>query len=108
MKNNSSQQLNNLYNAILSLENIDEAKRFFRDLLTEKELQEFSKRLQAAKMLSENSTYTQIEEITGLSSTTIARISKWLNGRQGGYKLMFDKLNQHSHHNQSPGGKGLC
>ncbi len=85
-----------LFRAILALRNLEEAKRFFRDLLTPEEIIEFSKRWQAAQMLASKISYRQIEKQTGLSSTTIARISKWLNKGKGGYKLMISRLH-HSH-----------
>jgi len=87
----------NLYEAILSLENKSEAKKFFRDLLTKQEILEFSKRWQVAQMLSNKVSYSVIEKKTGLSSTTVARISKWLKSGKGGYKLILKRLN--SHHN---------
>lgn len=93
-----------LIQAILSLETPDEAKRFFRDLMTEKELAEFSKRLQAAEMLSVKIPYSVIEEKTGLSSTTVARVSKWLNGKEGGYKTVISRLH---HHDSIQVGRGL-
>jgi len=84
-----------LIQAILALETPDEAKRFLRDLMTEGEIMEFAKRLRAAKMLIQNVPYSIIEEKTGLSSTTVARVSKWLNGKQGGYKTIINKLHHH-------------
>jgi len=93
-----------LVNAILSLKNKDETERFLRDLLTEGEIEEFTERLGAAKMLSQNIQYNAITEKTGLSSTTIARISKWLKGPLGGYRLVLNNLH---HHSSSKLGKGL-
>lgn len=90
MKPNSSPS-EELYRAILSLKTLDEAKRFFRDLLTEEEIEEFSKRLQAARMLNEEVPYTVIQEKTGLSSTTVARISRWLKNGMNGYRLVLDR-----------------
>lgn len=84
-----------LADAILALKTRNEAKRFLRDLLTEKELIEFGNRWKAARMLSQSVLYTEIEKETGLSSTTVARVSKWLNAGKGGYKLMLQKLNHH-------------
>ena len=92
-----NQNIKNLYQAILSLKSIEEAQKFFRDLLTEQEILEFSKRWQVAQMLEDKVSYSVIEKKTGLSSTTVARISKWLNKGKGGYKLMLKRLN--SHHN---------
>lgn len=95
MKNNwNNQKTDDLATAMLSLKNIEEMKRFFRDLLTEQELVEFGNRFQAAKMLDKNIPYTQIEKETGLSSTTIARISKWFKKGMGGYKLVMDRLGE--------------
>ncbi|MDP2930814.1 MAG: YerC/YecD family TrpR-related protein [bacterium] len=94
-----------LFRAILRLKSAAEAKRFFRDLLTEEEIIEFGKRWQAAQMLAKKTPYSEIIDKTGLSSTTVARVSKWLNNGMGGYKLMLQKLN--SHHAFSSIGKGL-
>ena len=93
-----------LLKAILALKNTNEAKRFFRDLLTKQEIIEFGKRWQVARMLSKKIAYPVIGKQTGLSSTTIARVSKWLNKGMGGYKLILQRLH---HHNSSSFGKGL-
>ena len=90
-----------LLEAICALKNKNEAKRFLRDLLTEQEIIEFSKRWQAARMLNKNVPYSEIEDKTGLSSTTIARVSRWLNQGMGGYKLMISRLSDAHHHNQA-------
>ena len=94
-----------LLEAFLTLKNKDEAKRFLRDIMTEKEIKEFSNRLEAAYLLTKDVQYNAITESTGLSSTTIARISKWLKGSLGGYRLVLNKL-QHSH-SQNSIEKGL-
>lgn len=83
-----------LYKAILLLKNVDECKRFFRDLLTEPEIKEFSNRWQVAQMLDIKEPYEKITKATGMSSTTIARIQKWKNGKLGGYKLMLERMNK--------------
>ena len=75
---------NDLIVALLSLKNTTDMKRFLRDLLTENELIEFGKRWQTAQLLNANIPYTSIVKQTGLSSTTVARISKWLKNGAGG------------------------
>lgn len=97
-----------LFRAILALRNLREAKRFFRDLLTEKEILDFANRWEAAQMLDKRVSYAHIEEVTGLSSTTIARISKWLYHGMDGYRLMLKRLHHHHHAATSPGGKRMC
>lgn len=86
-----TQDTDSLFRAILDLENLTEARNFFRDLLTEKELIKFAQRWKVAKMLSAGKTYIDIEKETGMSSTTIARIQRWLKSGMGGYKLMIKK-----------------
>lgn len=78
--------------AILVLKNTNEAQCFLRDLMTEGEILEFANRLEAASLLSKDVQYNAIIESTGLSSTTIARISKWLKGSLGGYRLILNRL----------------
>ena len=90
--------------AILALETPMEARSFLRDLMTEKELLEFANRLKAAEMLSDKIPYVIIEKKTGLSSATIARVAKWLNTGEGGYKIIFNKIH---HHNFSKTREGL-
>lgn len=81
-----------LFEAILSLKTLGEAKMFFRDLLTANEIEEFSRRWKAARMLDQGEIYKTIQEETGLSSTTIARISKWLESGMDGYKLILNRM----------------
>ncbi len=99
-------KINDLITAVLALKTRGEARQFLRDLLTEKELVEFGNRWRAARMLAKKELYLKIQNETGLSSTTVARVSKWLNRGRGGYKLMLKRLNHH--HNFSPSGRGLC
>jgi TrpR-related protein YerC/YecD len=86
-----------LIEAVLTLRSPDEARRFLRDLMTKGEIEEFSKRLTAAEMLSEKVPYTTIQRQTGQSSTTVARIAKWLNGDLGGYRLVINRMHHHNY-----------
>jgi TrpR-related protein YerC/YecD len=88
MKKPSIKEIDDLYTAILQLESLDECRRFFGDLLTEYEVKEFVKRWKAARMLAEGIPYTQIEEETGLSTRTIARVGRWLKKGKGGYAML--------------------
>ena len=80
-----------LFEAILQLRGIHQAKNFFRDLLTEKELLEFGRRWRVAQLLSEGVSYAEIEKQTHMSSTTIARIARWLKKGTGGYQSLLKK-----------------
>ena len=87
-----SKENKRLIEAILIIKSEETARRFLRDLMTEKEIKEFAKRFKAAEMLTEKISYSVIEKETGLSSTTVARVAKWLNGEEGGYRLILKKL----------------
>jgi len=89
-----SKDAKSLYKAFLALDSTEEAKKFLRDLLTEAEIKEFANRWKVANMLAEKINYLKIEKETGMSSTTIARISKWLTNGMGGYKLVIKRLNK--------------
>lgn len=81
-----------LFEAILSLKNKEEARNFFRDLLTEPEIIEFSQRWKTARLLEKGVPYLEIGKQTWMSSRTIARIQKWLKNGKGGYKLIINRL----------------
>ncbi len=85
-----------LYKGILSLASEEEAARFFRDLLTKEEIAEFTSRWQVAQLLDQGVSYVVIQAETGLSSTTIARISRWLKEGKDGYRLVLDRLHSHT------------
>ena len=89
-----NQDADALFEAILKLKNLDETQRFFRDLLTEKELVELGQRWKVARMLAKRIRYTKIAQETGMSSTTIARVHKWLKKGMGGYKLILERLKE--------------
>lgn len=92
MKRNYDENIDYLFRGILSLKSIDECYDFFEDLCTYKEILEMSRRLRAAKMLSDEKIYTEIAEITGLSTATISRVNRSLRYGNDGYKLVLDRL----------------
>ena len=101
MMNWDNKTTEKLIEALLVLRTKKEARRFLRDLLTPQEIIEFGKRWQAARMLDEKRPYSEIVQKTGLSSTTVARVSQWLNRGMGGYKLMIGRLSGAPHHDQA-------
>jgi len=92
-----TQSAGKLLEAVLALKSKNEAQLFLRDLLTEAEIKEFSARFEVARMLSAKLPYSKIEKKTGMSSTTIARISKWLQSGMGGYQLLINRINSNHH-----------
>ena len=69
-----SEQADRLMKAVLTLETVEDAYRFFEDLCTIPEIRSISQRLEVAKLLREKETYQKIAEQTGASSATISRV----------------------------------
>ena len=87
-----SEQIDTLFNVILSLKSVDECYAFFEDLCTIKELKDMSQRFQAAIKLDEGINYLQIVKEAHLSTATISRVSRCLNYGAGGYRLALDRM----------------
>ncbi len=81
-----------LYEAILTLETVDECYGFFEDLCTIKEIQSIAQRLEVAKMLKAGETYQAIVKATGASTATISRVNHCLNYGNGGYNTVLKRL----------------
>ena len=78
-----------------SLEGHTKMEMCIRDsICTIKEIQSLSQRLQVAKLLNQNKTYNEIENLTGASTATICRINKCLGYGADGYKLILDKMKE--------------
>lgn len=84
--------IDELFKAILLLENEEDCYRFFEDICTINEIHSIAQRLQVAKLLSENKTYSEIESITKASTATISRINKCLVYGSDGYKRILERL----------------
>ncbi|MGM0845175.1 MAG: YerC/YecD family TrpR-related protein [Bacillota bacterium] len=85
-------ELDQLFNAILSLQNKDECYRFFDDLATINEIQSLAQRLEVARMLEEGKTYHKIEAETGASTATISRVKRCLNYGNDAYHMVLDRV----------------
>ena len=81
-----------LYEAILSLKNMDECCKFFDDLCTVAELRAMEQRFEVAVLLSKGMIYNDILEKTGASSATISRVNRSLNYGAGGYEAVFGEM----------------
>jgi len=83
-----------LYKAILSLQTEEECMKFFDDLCTVTELMAIEQRYQVASCLHNGMIYNDILAETGASSATISRVNRSLQYGQGGYQIVFDRLEQ--------------
>ena len=85
-------EVNHLFEAIMTLDNMEEYFRFFEDILTVNELLSISQRFEVAKMLRQKNTYIEIAEKTGASTATISRVNRSLNYGNDGYDMVFDRI----------------
>lgn len=86
------EELDLLFDAILSLKDREECYRFFDDIATMGEIQSLSQRLQVAKMLTEGYTYKTIEKETKASTATISRVRRCIDYGSDGYKIVLERL----------------
>lgn len=91
-----------LLEAILRLDDIAEAERFFRDLCTLTELHDMAQRWAVVRLLDAGLHYAEISRRTGASTATITRIASWLNHGEGGYRAMLDRLDAASRSGATP------
>lgn len=81
-----------MYQAILTLQTVEECKKFFDDLCTVTELQAMEQRFQVAVLLHEGNIYNDILEKTGASSATISRVNRSLQYGADGYSVVFERM----------------
>jgi TrpR-related protein YerC/YecD len=91
MKKLHTKDVDALFEAILSLKDIDECYKFFEDACTVKEILDIAQRLKAAKMLKSGKNYLEVCAETGMSAATIARVSRCLEYGDGGYDLVIER-----------------
>lgn len=81
-----------LLRAFATLESADERYAFLQDVATIREIHDLAQRLAVARMLHAGAHYTEIQEATGASSTTISRVSRALHYGAEGYTTVIDRL----------------
>ena len=89
-----TKEVDALFEAILSLDTVDECYKFFEDACTVKEILDIAQRLKAAKMLRNGKNYMEVCAETGMSSATISRVSRCLEYGSGGYDLAIKRLTE--------------
>ena len=89
-----SKQIDQFFEAILSLQNKDECYQYFEDVFTVKELLTIAQRQEVARMLAEGHSYQKTIAETGASSATISRVKRCLDYGAGGYALVLDRMGE--------------
>lgn len=80
-----TKEVDDLLRVLADFDDEDTIFELLEDLFTIREIRETSQRLAVARLLSEGKSYAAIEDLTGASATTIARVSKCLSYGTGGY-----------------------
>jgi len=92
VKKLKSEPVDQLFDAILTLQTKEECYSFFEDLCTVNELLSLSQRFEVASMLRQKKTYLEIAEKTGASTATISRVNRSLTYGNDGYELVFGRM----------------
>lgn len=96
-----TREVEDLLYVLSELTDRDDLYRLLEDLFTIREIKETSQRLEVARLLSEGRSYASIEQTTGASATTIARVSKCLSYGSGGYTKALEMLVNQSRKDKS-------
>ena len=99
MKNYSIEKFDKFFEAVLKLSDIDQARRFFEDVCTIRELEAIDQRLEVARLLKARKNYLEVSRQTGASTATISRVNKCLMYGGGGYDIVLKDSDE------SEGGK---
>ena len=91
-KNIRNESTDGLFQAILSLQDMDECYTFFEDVCTIHKIQSLAQRFEVARLLREKKTYLEIAERTGASTATISRVNRSLNYGNDGYDMVFRRM----------------
>lgn len=93
-RNLHTEEMDRLFDGILTLQSREEAYRFFEDLCTAGELEAMQQRFEVASMLRDKNTYSEIAEKTGASTATISRVNRALLYGDDGYELVIKRLEE--------------
>ena len=94
MKPYHNEDMDYLFQGILTLETVEECYAFFEDICTIKELQAMAQRFRVAQQLYGKRNYNEIQADTGASSATISRVNKCLLYGSGGYVTALRRLEE--------------
>ncbi|MBQ4626498.1 MAG: TrpR-like protein, YerC/YecD [Clostridia bacterium] len=81
-----------MFEAVLSLQTMEECYAFFEDLCTVPEIKAMSQRIVVAKMLRDKKVYSDIVAETGASTATISRVNRSLQYGCNGYEEIFKRM----------------
>ena len=87
-----SNLIDQLFQTVLKLNDLESCYRFFEDVCTVNELQDLATRFEVDRLLKEKKSYVEIAKLTKASSATISRVNRALVYGADGYQLALKKL----------------
>ena len=89
MKQSAKQDhIQQLFELITKIDNIDDCRALFDDLCTVKEVENMAERCHAAKLLIKGNTYNQVMSQADISSATLSRVSRCVQYGKGYSRLL--------------------
>ena len=83
-----------LFKAIMLLDNEEECYQFFEDICTIGEIKALAQRLEVARMVQAGFIYDEIVAKTGASTATISRVKRCLLYGADGYKIALARFGE--------------
>ena len=86
--------IDELAEALAQVRDQSEARALLADLCTPAEVHTLAERWHVARLLDQGKlTYREISEATGVSTTTIVRVARFLRQEnEGGYRILLDRM----------------
>ena len=81
-----------LFEAVLSLKNMEEMYLFFEDVCTINELNSLAQRFDVGSRLLDGQTYQEISKATGASTATISRVNRLLDDTHDGIEMAAERI----------------
>ncbi len=92
MQLKNREEMRALCDALAGMKTADDIELFLEDLCTIQEIMSLSQRFYVARLLSNGTNYTEINQKTGVSSATISRVNRCINYGAGGYQIALDLI----------------
>ncbi len=86
----TNMKIDKLLEMLVSVDNVADCKALMEDLCTTKELENMAERFYAAELLMAGKTYSQVMELSSISSATLSRVSRCVQYGNGYKKLIKD------------------
>ncbi|MEE8886743.1 MAG: YerC/YecD family TrpR-related protein [Eubacteriales bacterium] len=89
-----TEAVDQLFEAILTLNSVEDCYTFFEDACTINEILSLSQRFEVARMLRDKKTYLDISKKTGASTATISRVNRSLIYGNDGYEMVLKRMDE--------------